>query len=252
MKHLNTFDEFLNEASYPQFVIEFINEMTTAKDIKRINDLISKAGGDGEKEVALATTMAKLIKNKSKALTRYEGAVDVLGHDHHVTHILGRRAIELGHEIDLNAEPVAKDTLGKLGSEIPGTKAAPGGETRGRRGSRFSRYDTSILPIGSTNLATGKSKYFNIYDTWGKGKGSTIELWKVPAQYSGKDKDSYKFIITSGSSGLNKIGATDTFQHDQTQRWLFNAELVDWANIGDADLLMKKYGVKSAPGYVYK
>ena len=40
--------------------------------------------------------------------------------------------------------------------------------------------------------------------------------------------------------------------NDQTGRPLFGGQLVDWANIGDADLLVRKYNIKSAPGYVYK
>jgi hypothetical protein len=65
----------------------------TSKDIKRIESLKKKAGGDPEKEIKLATTMAKTIKNANKAASRSHAAhaEGLYG----VAEIFVNRAIEL-------------------------------------------------------------------------------------------------------------------------------------------------------------
>lgn len=242
-QRIPTLDEFV----YESYIVDFVNEMASPKDLQRINDIITKANGNEAKEVALATQMVNSITDKQKALQRYEAALEILGKDHPVTVVFADKAISLGHKIDKDAEPKKKDTYGKLGSEDSKLKAM------GREYTDSMRHleGAPILPIGSVNLATGSSKYFNIYETWGTGRNTTIEVYKV-FKGPGIETNEYKFVITSGSGPIYKIGTKVPFAHDQTRRHIFYGECIDWANIGDADLIMKKYNIKSASGYVYK
>lgn len=245
MKRIPTYDEYIdsvNEAAYAEFIVDFVNEAATSKDIMRINDIVKKSDGNESKAVQLATTMATLIKNKQKAIQRYEAALEILGEDHPVTEVFANKAISLGHNIEKvkKEEKEKKDkTRGKLGSEDSSFKK------EGRTPYMY-RGGAPILPIGSTNLATGKCKYFNIYDTWGKANETTIEL------YQDMDSGSYKMVFTSGDGPITRIGEKVPFVHDQTGRHLFYGHCLDWCNIGDASLLMRKYNIKSASGYVYK
>lgn len=234
MNKLKSLEEFIEE----KYVLDYVNEMATAKDLKRINDIVAKSAGSEAKQIALATKMANAIKDRQKSLQRYEAALEILGADHPVTVIFAEKAQSLGNNIDAAAAPKKKNTLGKLGSQVDKRKPD---DSR----SRYGR-PSPILPIGSTNLITGKCKYFNIYDTWGRDDSSTVELWKD------RNTGKFKFVITSGSKSLSIIGSYGAFQHDQTQRPLFDGELVDWFQLGDAELAVRKYNIKSAPGYVYK
>lgn len=246
MKHIKEYEEYL----YEKYIINFVNEMATAKDLKRISDIISKSGGNDGKAVQLATQMANSIKDKTKALQRYEAALEIVGKDHPVTQVFANLAATMGHNVDkvTAATEVPRNTHGKLGSD-------PSLKSMGRDWSRqsYSRNGGSpVLPLGPTNLVTGKCKYFNIYDTWGKEDDTTIEVWKTDTWNSSEDSGKYRLVFTSGSGPIYKIGTSGGFDHDQTGRPLFGGTLVDWANIGDADLLVRKYNIKSAPGYVYK
>ncbi len=208
---------------------------------------MSKAKGNEAKEIQFAVSMANSIKGKEKALTRYEAALELLGKDHPAVTIFGEKAIDLGNDVDLKAGPKVKNTLGKLGSaDITGKKA---GRDQSYSRQSYGRGANPILPLGSTNLATGKCKVFNIYETWGDDNSTTIELWDTEQTGSSKD---YRLLFTSGGGPIAQIGTAAMFQHDQTSRPLWGGRLLDWAQIGDADLLMQKYKFKSAPGYVYK
>jgi hypothetical protein len=246
MKHIKEYEEYL----YENYIINFVNEMATAKDLKRISDIISKAGGNEGKAVQLATQMANSIKDKAKALQRYEAALEIVGKDHPVTQVFANLAASMGHNVDkvTAATEIPKNTHGKLGSD-PSLRSM-GSEWSRQRWSRSG--GSPILPIGATNLVTGKCKYFNIYDTWGKDNETTIEVWKTNTWDSNEDNAKYRLVFTSGSGPIYKIGTHAEFDHDQTGRPLFGGQLVDWANIGDADLIVRKYNIKSAPGYVYK
>jgi hypothetical protein len=50
-----------------------------AKDETRINDIVTKAGGDKDKELALSSRMANSITDKLKAVRRFNASVKVLG-----------------------------------------------------------------------------------------------------------------------------------------------------------------------------
>ena len=65
MKHVMLFEQFVAEKNPAEV------EM---KDMMRINDIIRKSGGDKEKALALATTMASRITDRYKAVRRAKAA----------------------------------------------------------------------------------------------------------------------------------------------------------------------------------
>jgi len=220
--------------------------MKTNKDLDRINSIVKKSAGNESKGVQLAMAMVNSIKDKTKALSRYEAAVEILGPEDPITIVFANKATEMGHDIIAANKQMStiKNTYGKLGSSSELKDMGM------RSGTSMNGNLTSILPLGSTNLVTGKCKYFNIYDTWGRDNDTSIELWNKNDDPSGKPI--YALIFTSGKGPIYKIGTENGFQHDQNMRFLFGGKLVDWANIGDAELLIKKYNIKSVNGYVYK
>jgi hypothetical protein len=122
------------------------------------------------------------------------------------------------------------------------------------------RFDTfySILSIGSLNINTGKSKYFNIYDTW---KDSTAEIYKdVTRDYPGSNNpEKFKIVFTSGSAPIKnrdgsipKAGDRRDFKDDQRGTPLFAGEFVDSCLIGDLKTVTGKLGIKTCTAYTYK
>lgn len=261
-----------------KFISDYLAEAYGQKDHTRMVDIRTKAAGDEEKEIALASTQAKLINKGEKAAARAEAAVDVFGWDHPVTKIFQSRAKELG----------ATRGSASKGVLAPVTRAAGKGEKLERefkrkstlaserirsadaeKGGGFSRgddvmkgvgigrfakpeetsdkhewRDASILPIGWVDIGSGESKYFNVYKTW---PDSTAELWVTR---DGK----YRLIFTSGEPQL-KIGQTRDFKHDQTWQsiskngsWKF----IDYLPVSDLMELVRVYGKHKFPGYTYK
>lgn len=217
-----------------------LNEMVTPKDLDRINSLVNKAGGDEAKAVQLATAMVNSISDKDKLVQRYEAAVEILGADHPATKVFADKMNTMGLK---SVAVTKKDTLGMLGSETDAPSS---------RGSYRASRPNPVLPLGMTSLITGKCDYFDIYDTWGRGNDTTIELWRGFKSGPNVPDGPWKLVFTSGPKAITSIGSNEPFEHDQTRRGLFYGQLIDWAQIGDADLLVRKYGVKSASGYVYK
>jgi len=64
------------------------------KNYDRINDIISKANGDTDKEISLARVQATRITKEEKAINRALAAKE-LGHEH-IYDVFFRRAYELG------------------------------------------------------------------------------------------------------------------------------------------------------------
>ena len=100
----------------------------------------------------------------------------------------------------------------------------------------------SILPIGKINLETGKSKYFNVYETW--GEDTTYEIWET-------SEGARKIVATSGKTPIGKLNYFQDFKHDQNFRFLFSGKMIDFAVGTDLKKLVEKYG-KSIAGYTYK
>ena len=220
-----------------------------AKDEKRIKDLFKRGKGQEDQAIALAARMAKSIKDPRKAFARGEAAEFVLGtkgemNPNPIADVFYARATELGMDITSKDAPKKSSGSKQIGSLI--------GKDRGRKPdrvrSRWQPNGDAILPLGSVNLDTGASKYFNVYDTWlSSSHTSTAEVWKTRG---GK----YKLIFTSGDGPIYKIGSKNRYAHDQTQRPMFDGdevELVDWAELSNMRDLISLYG-KKIQGYTYK
>ena len=263
-----------------RFVKDSLNEAYGQKDLVRMEDIRTKADGDSEKEIQLASTQARLIGKAPKAAARAEAAEAVFGAGHPVTVIFADRATELaGGSVSGQASkgvlaPV-KGPVGKgeklerefkkkkiLPSERVGGEDAESGGSFGRGGDAFQKLgigrfakppetssdhewsDASILPIGWVDIGSGEAPTvgFNIYETW---PNSIAELWETP-------EGRYRLIFTSGTPNL-KIGQTRDFRHDQTwkdigHRWKF----IDYLPVGDLLELARVYNKNKFPGYTYK
>lgn len=101
---------------------------------------------------------------------------------------------------------------------------------------------SAILPLGKINLTTGKSKYFNVYETW--GEDTTYEIHRTT---DGK----LKIVATSGTVPIAKMNKSHSFRHDQTNSRLFDATMIDSAVGSKLKDLVAKYG-NSISGYTYK
>ena len=99
--------------------------------------------------------------------------------------------------------------------------------------------------LGTVNLKTGKSKHFNIYNTW--GENTTYEIYEIK-KINGSQ---YKVFATSGTTPLRKIGDRVNTICLQGRRRQFNGVMVDYAVGSDLKKLAEKYGNKLI-GYTYK
>ena len=259
-----------------KFVKESLLEAFGQKDMTRMQDIMTKAAGDTEKELMLAQTQAKLIVHGPKAAARAEAAAEVFGPNHEVTAIFRERARELGASVGQASAGVlapVKSAVGKgeklerewkrgkiLPSERVGGEDAESGGSFGRGGDIFQKMgigrfskpvetstkheysDASILPIGWVDIGTGECQLFNVYKTW---PDSTAEVWETP---DGK----YRLIFTAGEPSL-KIGQTRGFRHDQTWKPLGNRwKFIDYLPVKDLMELVRVYGRSKYPGYTYK
>jgi hypothetical protein len=111
---------------------------------------------------------------------------------------------------------------------------------------RGSSNEYSVLSIGSLNINTGKSKYFNVYDTY---DDSTAEIYKDVS--SGSSSDKFKIVFTSGNSVV-KAGDKRAFKDDQRGTPLFVGDLVESCSINDLKTVAAKLGIKSCIAYTYK
>jgi hypothetical protein len=272
-------DEDIEAASdfYDRMGSDEVNEAYGQKDLVRMEDIKTKAAGDSDKEIQLANTQAKLITKGPKAAARAEAAEAVFGPDHPVAQIFREKASELGASVGQASKGVlapVKAAPGKgeklerefkkkkiLPSERMGAEAVEDGGSFGRGGGdpfqklgigRFSKppetsdkYEynpASILPIGSLDIGSGESRYFNVYETW---PDSTAEVWETP-------EGRYRLIFTAGSPGL-KIGQRRDFRHDQTWKRIGEGwKFIDYLPVKDLPELARVYGRNSYPAYTYK
>lgn len=221
----------VKESLYRDMILEFLD-----KDEMRIRDIVRKSNGDEAKQIQLASNMAKAITDKHKAFNRGTAAVHVLGKNSEIAKIFFRRAGELGYPVE--AELAKPKTAKKLpGSKLPFDKQYK----KKHSGTQFSsrHHANPILPCGSLNFISGENKYFNMREN-----GGTIEVWK-------SDSGTFKAVVTSGNNPLHEIGERAYFDHDQTQRPLFNGIMVDYINVTSMEELIPLYG-KSMMCYVYK
>jgi hypothetical protein len=99
--------------------------------------------------------------------------------------------------------------------------------------------------LGTVNLKTGSSKYFNIYETW--GEDTTYEIYEIKKERGIQ----YKIFATSGKSPIRKIGDVVHDVSLQGRKRFFNGKMVDYAVGSDLKNLAEKYGNRLG-GYTYK
>jgi hypothetical protein len=265
-------------------VKESLNESFGQKDLVRMQDIKTKAGGNHDKEITLATTQANIIQDAGKAKARSEAAEEVFGTGSDIAQIFGDRAVALGgSRVQSVASPGALAPVTgpkikgeklkrefqkkyimpseKLRQTSTGVLVKPGGGfSRGldpkaamstgiyadapEIGGDHKWRDASILPLGKVQLGTGECQYFNVRTTW--HDEGLVEIWQ---DRSGRKK---KLIFTSGDKPSAKINDTQDFRHDQTggligQHW----KLIDYAPLKELQELIRLYG-SSLSGYVYK
>ena len=252
-----------------KLVRESLDESYEKKDLKRIQDIVSKGGGDFDKELSLATTMSKLITNVDKAIARAEASVLVYGGPNEISNIFYDRAKKLGYTGD-SPEDV-RGSAGIPGSRLPAEKRYKSDHPLEKPifYHRLTRTrENYVLPIGYVNLRTGENKHFNIYDTW----DGTVEVW-LDKRYKGavggdemkftylrpkskeeidKKMNKYRLIFTSGKEPLHEIGEKGSFIHDQGHYMVGKGwDMVDYIRVKDMAELIPLYG-KNILGYAYK
>jgi len=216
-----------------------INEAVLQKDLDRMESIVKKSKGNRESMMNYVNSMAKAITDKHKAFQRGKAADEVLK-DKEAGEVFFKRAQELGLDFDINTER-SQTGLSRFGIEMPklgSGQAAPNEEPQ-----KNVYRDNSILPIGSVNIQTGESKYFNVYDTW---PDSTAEVWK-------DEKGNLKLVFTAGSKPIHNIGWKGSFRHDQTWGNIGNNwEMVEWVTVPNLKELLRKFNKTSMRGYTYK
>lgn len=263
-----------------RFVKDFLNEGYGQKDVVRMEDIRTKAAGDHDKEMALASTQARLITKPEKAKARAEAAEEVFGAGSDIANIFGDRAVELGGSYVsseassgtlaplTSADPKAERKF-KVKSHLASERVRKTGEPEKKSGGGFSRgggafgtmgvgryadapetsdehiwSPASIASLGKINLGTGDSKYFNVVENSPDG---LIEIWR-------NTDGRFRGVITSSSEPHAKLGNSRRFLNDQTWKELDHGDswrLIDYAPLKEIRELVRLYGA-SIQGYTYK
>ncbi len=259
---------------------KFVSEAFGAKDRVRMEDIRTKSAGDHDKELSLARTQAKIIKNAAKAKARSEAAEEVFGSGSDIAEIFNDRAVELGGNY-VRSQPSkghispigpggVRPTVAKKSQPPISDYVLPSDDPGFMRGKKFTMAkklgigsfseDPSkelgrgpkrlgsgyILSVGRVNLKTGYAKEIDstLVDFW--GPDTTLEVWQN-IEY-GK-QGNYKLVATSGKpSGIP--GDNRNMVGDQTGRNLGHHELKDFVPAEHISALSRKY--KNMTGYTYK
>jgi hypothetical protein len=115
------------------------------------------------------------------------------------------------------------------------------------RNSRYySRGTSAIAPLGKVNVNTGRSKYFNIYETWG-AKDTTWELYK-------NDKGNFVIVATSGTSAIHNSNDSlrREFHADQSRRYLGCWLFITSSLQENLKQMAAEHNFTSVAGYCYK
>ena len=107
-----------------------------------------------------------------------------------------------------------------------------------------------INSIGRTDLITGKSKWWNIYDEWKEyDDDTTCEIY-----IDHKTGKMNRFVFTSGKKAIGDIkpGETRVFTSGQSGRYIFDGEFVEGVLLKDLKKWAQKNKVKSGTGYTYQ
>ncbi len=109
----------------------------------------------------------------------------------------------------------------------------------------YNKNSSAILGLGKVNIKTGRSKYFNIYETY---KG-TAEVWEVVGVP--QTKRNYRLVFTASSSAHHPIGTRHNFHQDQTGRTMAPMILITAVPVKDMATLIAQFGTKLS-GFCYK
>lgn len=221
------------EAKNVDFFVNEANSHYDEKDMNRIIGIFTRANDNFAKLKQLTIMMAGKIDDSDKAIRRGYAVLAHPDKNKEIAQIFFNRAGELGYK----EKPIEKDWVPKtrVSTEEPRDRSPD---------RRYQKNGASVAPIGSVNLKTGSSKWFNIYETW--GENVTYEVYQET--YGNKN---YRIVAIFGSNPFLDIGDTKRFQSDQQQRFLFNGTLVDWCNGSELKKLAKIYG-NNIPMYAYK
>ena len=265
----------------PLKYLDILNEGFGQKDLIRMQDIRTKAAGNHDKEISLATTQAKIIGDAGKAQARAEAAEEVFGSGSDISQIFHDRAVELGgSNVKSKASsevlapvvgPVGKGekierrfkTQYLLPSERLGA-SSPEKSQSNSGGGGFSRGNSDAYKsLGIGRFATppeiGGSKRGDAYVlplgrvNFGTGEckffniydtwDGTAEIWS--------QRGKYKVVFTSDKNPSAKIKDYREFKHDQTLHTMGIWTLVDYVPVKEMKELIRVYG-GSLPGYTYK
>lgn len=118
--------------------------------------------------------------------------------------------------------------------------------------------DFSVLSIGTLNINTGKSKFFNVYDEW-SDEDKTVEIYQETKPTRGM----INLVITSGTKPISNKNGKDpvegderSFANDQNGRPIFTGNFLGSISLKDLKStdFFKKLGMNSDAfrAYVYK
>ena len=261
-----------------------INEAFGQKDLVRMQDIKTKAAGDHNKEITLATTQAKIIGDAGKAQARSEAAEQVFGQGSDISQIFHERAVELGgSNVKSKATqavlapvvgPVGKgeklerkfktqyllpsERMGAAAPETTQAKTGGGGFSRGNAEAyktlgigRFS--STSAPEVGGKRLSSASIASLGRVHL-GTGESSyfniydtydgTAEIWQDHAK-------NFKIVFTAGDKPLAKLQDYREFRDDQTWKPKGEWTMKDYVPVKEMKELIRVYG-GSLPGYTYK
>ena len=96
--------------------------------------------------------------------------------------------------------------------------------------------------LGTVSLKTGRSKWFNIYETW--GEDTTYEIYEM-------ENGTFRLFATAGTSPISKVGDYVDRVDLQGKVRHFGGRMVDFAVGTQLKELVSKYGPRML-GYTYK
>jgi hypothetical protein len=252
------------------------------KDYVRMVDIKTKAAGDHNKEISLATTQAKIIGDAGKAQARAEAAEQVFGSGSDISQIFHERAVELGGS-NVKAKPtqavlapvvapvgkgekierkfktqylLPSERLGAAAPEVTQAKTGGGGFSRGNsdifKSMGIGRF-AAPPEVGGKRLSSASiASLGRVHLGTGECEyfniydtyDGTAEIWKDNA-------GNYKIVFTAGDKPLAKLNDYREFRDDQTWKPKGEWTMKDYVPVKEMKELIRVYG-GSLPGYTYK
>jgi hypothetical protein len=250
-----------------------------------MQDIKTKAAGDHNKEISLATTQAKIIGDAGKAQARSEAAEQVFGQGSDISQIFHERAVELGgSNVKSKATqavlapvvgPVGKgekierkfktqyllpsERMGAAAPEVTQAKTGGGGFSRGNSDAYktlgIGRFSSASAPeVGGKRLSSASIASLGRVHL-GTGECdyfNVIDNWNSgTAEVWKNENGNPRLVFTSGDKPLAKIKDYREFRNDQTWKPMGDWGMVDYVPVKELKELIRVYGA-SLPGYTYK